>query len=94
MGLRDITADDLTTLEWIDLPAGELQRVDFDGTGGGWWRIVAEIDCRSCGAHQGVDSDPVNDKSVATTLTVKLFSQAGWRVDEHAGVQCGECGMA
>lgn len=91
MSLREINADDLSKLEWIDLPTEELQRVDFEGTGTGWWRIVAEIHCQSCGALQAVDSDPVNDKTVATKLTVKLFNEAGWRVDEQTGVICGDC---
>jgi hypothetical protein len=91
MSARSITADDLSKLEWIELTAEGLARVDWTGEGTGWWRIVAEIDCQSCGAHQAVDSDPVNDKSIATTLTIKLFNQAGWRVDERAGVICGAC---
>ena len=91
MNLRDITADDLAKLEFIDLPPAELERVDWSEEGTGWWRIVAEIVCRSCGAYQAIDSDPTNDKNVARTLSVKLFNQAGWRVDADAGTLCENC---
>ncbi len=91
MSLREITADDLATLNWIDLTEEELRRVDFEGTGGGWWRIVAEMVCHSCGAFQAVDSDPTNDKGVATTLAVRLFIGAGWRVNENGEVRCEAC---
>ncbi len=93
MALRKITAEDLTTLRWIDIPRFELERVGWTDTNmeTGWWRIVAEISCKSCGAFQAVDSDPTNDKQVATTLTLALFNDAGWRVDERNGTVCGDC---
>ena len=91
MNLRDITADDLAKIEIIELPAAELERIDWSETGTGWWRIVAEISCSSCGAYQAIDSDPTNDRDVATTLAVKLFNEAGWRGDADAGVLCGDC---
>lgn len=91
MDLRDITADDLAKLEFIELPAAELERVDWSETGTGWWRIVAEISCSSCGASQAVDSDPTNDRDVATALAVKLFNEAGWRAADSARVLCGDC---
>ncbi|MCH9035301.1 MAG: hypothetical protein IID42_12505 [Planctomycetes bacterium] len=91
MNLRDIIADDLAKLEFIELPAVELERIDWSEKGTGWWRIVAEIVCSSCGAFQAIDSDPTNDKNVAATLAVKLFNEAGWRVDKDAGTLCGDC---
>ncbi|MCH8149939.1 MAG: hypothetical protein IH987_18495 [Planctomycetes bacterium] len=91
MNLRDITKDDLAKLEFIELPAAELERVDWSETGTRWWRIVAEISCSSCGAYQAVDSDPTNDRDVATALAVKLFNEAGWRASDPARVLCGDC---
>ena len=91
MNIRDITKDDLAKLEFIELPAAELERIDWSENGTGWWRIVAEVVCNSCGAYQAIDSDPTNDRAVATTLAVKLFKEAGWRVDKDAGVLCGVC---
>ena len=93
MALREITAEDLTTLRWIDIPAAELKRVDWteSNTKTGWWRIVAEMSCSSCGAYQAADSDPTNDKQVATTLALALFNNVGWRVDEANRAVCGEC---
>ncbi len=91
MNLRDMTKEDLAKLEFIELPAAELERIDWSENGMGWWRIVAEIVCISCGAYQAIDSDPTNDKNVATTLAVKLFNEAGWRGDADAGVLCGDC---
>ena len=93
MALRKITAEDLTTLRWIDIPPFELERIAWTDTNTetGWWRIVAEISCSSCGAYQAADSDPTNDKQVATTLTLALFNDVGWRVDESNGTVCGDC---
>jgi hypothetical protein len=95
MTLRKLTAEDLTTLRRIDIPPSELKRVDWTGreTQGetGWWRIVADVTCSDCGAYQAADSDPVNDKQVATTLTLGLFHKVGWRVDERDRVVCGDC---
>ena len=95
MAPRIITAEDLTTLSWIEIPPLELGRVgwtDTDtGTGMGWWRIIAEISCSTCGASQAADSDPTNNKEVATTLALALFNDAGWRVDTRSRVVCGEC---
>ena len=91
MNLRVITKNDLAKLEFIELPAAELERIDWSENGTGWWRIVAEISCSSCGAYQAIDSDPTNDRDVATTLAVKLFNEAGWRGDADAGVLCGDC---
>ncbi len=93
MALRKITAEDLTTLSWIDIPRSEMERVAFTDTNPEmeWWRIVAEISCSSCGAYQAADSDPTNDKEVATTLTLALFNNAGWRVDTRSRVVCGDC---
>ena len=93
MALRKITAQDLTTLRWIDIPRLELERVAWTDTNRetGWWRIVAEISCSSCGAVQAADSDPTNDKQVATTLAVTLFNDVGWRVDERNQPVCGDC---
>ncbi len=93
MAVRKITAEDLTTLRWIDISPFELERVGWADTSTetGWWRIVAEISCSSCGAYQAADSDPTNDKEVATTLALALFNNAGWRVDTRSRVVCGEC---
>ena len=93
MALRKITAKDLTTLRWIDIPVSELERVAWAdrGTETGWWRIVAEISCSACGAFQAVDSDPTNDKQVATALAVGLFNDVGWRVDERHRAVCKDC---
>ena len=93
MALRKITVEDLTTLRWIDIPPSELHRVDWTDTDTetGWWRIVAEISCSVCGAYQAADSDPTNDKQVATTLTLALLYAEGWRVDERNGTVCGDC---
>ncbi len=93
MALRRITAEDLTTLSWIDIPPLELERLGCTDSHmeAGWWRIVAEISCSSCGAYQAADSDPINDKEVATTLCLALFNNAGWRVDTRSRVVCGDC---
>ena len=93
MALREITAEDLTTLRWIDLPALDLERIAWTETKTetGWWRIVAEISCSSCDAYQAADSDPTNDKQVATTLALALFNDVGWRVDERNRPFCGAC---
>ena len=93
MALRKITAEDLTTLSWIDIPPFELERVGWADTDRqtGWWRIIAEIICSSCGAFQAVDSDPTNDKQVATTLALGLLDGVGWRVDERNRAVCGDC---
>ena len=93
MALRIITAEDLTTLSWIDIPPFELERVGWADTKTetGWWRIVAEVSCSSCGAYQAADSDPTNDKGVATTLALALFNDAGWRADERNRAVCGDC---
>lgn len=93
MAMRRITAENLTTLRWIEIPRSELQRVAFTATNreAGWWRIVAEMTCSSCGAYQAADSDPTNDQQVATTLAVGLFNGAGWRVDERNRAVCGDC---
>ena len=93
MKLRKILAEHLTTLRWIDIPTSELQRVAWTDTKRetGWWRIVAEISCSSCGSFQGADSDPTNDKQVATTLALGLFHEAGWRVGENDRPVCGSC---
>lgn len=93
MTLRRITAKDLTTLRWIDIPPERLERVGWTDSNRetGWWRIVAEITCSSCGAFQAVDSDPTNDKQVATTLTLGLFNDAGWRADERNRAVCKDC---
>ncbi len=93
MALRKITAEDLTTLRWIDIPPLELERVGWTDPNRetGWWRIVAEISCSSCGAYQAADSDPTNHKQVATTLALALFNDVGWRVDERNRAVCGDC---
>ena len=93
MTLRNIAADDLTTLRWIDIPLSQLHKVAWTDTNTetGWWRIVADVTCSSCGAFQAADSDPTNDKQVATTLTFGLFNDVGWRVDERNNVLCGDC---
>lgn len=93
MALRKITAENLTTLRWIDMPVGDLERIAWSEseTGTGWWRIVAEIACSSCGAFQAADSDPTNDKQVATTLALALFNDVGWCVDERNRPVCGDC---
>ena len=93
MALRKITAKNLTTLRWIDIPPFELERVAWTDTNKetGWWRIVADISCSSCGAYQAADSDPTNDKQVATTLVLALFNGAGWRVDDRSRAVCGDC---
>ncbi len=91
MAIREIIADDLTTLRWIALSPSELASVGWTEAESGWWRIVAELSCHACGAFQAADSDPVNDKSVATTLAVRLFNGVGWRVDEHSRAVCDGC---
>lgn len=91
MTLRKITAEDLATLDWIGIHSVELEKIGWTDTGTSWWRIVAEIICSSCARYQAADSDPTNDKEVATTLAVALFNDAGWRVDEPAGVLCRDC---
>ena len=91
MALRRITAHDLTSLDWIEIPRSELTRVDWKNSDADWWRIVAEITCTSCGAFQAVDSDPTNDKSVATQLALSLFHNAGWRADARDRAVCGDC---
>ncbi len=93
MALRKITAEDLTTLRWIDMPAVDLEMLGWTGSSRemGWWRIVAEISCSSCDAYQAADSDPTNDKQVATTLVLGLFNDVGWRVDERNRPVCGDC---
>jgi hypothetical protein len=93
MTIRMIAAGDLTTLRWIDIPMSQLERVDWADTTveTGWWRIVAEISCTSCGAYQAADSDPTNDKQIATTLALALFTDVGWRVDELNQTVCGDC---
>ena len=92
MGLTKIMAKDLTTLSWIDIPAAELERVGWAAPRAGWWRIVAEMVCSSCGACQAADSDPTNDKEAATTLALRLFNDAGWRVAEQTGAAvCADC---
>ena len=97
MALRRIIAEDLTTLRWIDIPALELERVAWTETmtpgGTGWWRIVAEITCSACGAFQAADSDPTNDKQVATALAVTLFNGAGWCADKHNRAVCPDCDL-
>lgn len=93
MALRKISSKDLATLRWIDIPAGDLKRVAWEGTDTvtRWWRIVAEISCSLCDAYQAADSDPTNDKQVATTLALALFDDVGWRVDERNRTVCGDC---
>ena len=93
MTLRSITAKDLTTLRWIDIPARELERVAWteSDSATGWWRIVAEISCSACEAYRAVDSDPTNDKQVATTLALALLNDVGWRIDERNRPVCGDC---
>ncbi len=93
MAARKVAAEDLTTLRWIDIPPFEMERVGWTDTNTetGWWRIVAEISCCYCGAYQAADSDPTNDKQVATTLTLRLFNNVGWRVDELDRVVCADC---
>ena len=93
MAERNITARDLTTLRWIDVVLSELERVGWTDTPRktAWWRIVAEMSCCRCGAYQAADSDPTNDKQVATTLAVGLFNKVGWRVDELKRVVCRDC---
>ena len=93
MTLRKITAEDLTTLRWIDIPLSQLDRIAWTvtSTETGWWRIVAEISCRSCSAYQAADSDPTNDKQVATSLALALFHDVGWRVDDRNRAVCGDC---
>ena len=91
--MHNITPNDMTTLDWIEIPPEELHRVDFQEGDAAeqWWRIVAEMQCSSCGAYQAADSDPVNDKETATKLAVKLFNDAGWRVDDAGNVLCADC---
>lgn len=93
MDLRKITAEDLSTLNWIEIPPTELAKMVWTDTDEptGWWRIEADLSCSACGAYQAVDSDPTNDKQVAIKLAVGLFNTGGWRVDEHGGALCGEC---
>ena len=93
MALRIITVEDLTTLRWIDIPRFELERVDWKAAGAetAWWRIVADIVCGACGAYQAVDSDPTNDKQVATNLALGLLNDVGWRVDDRNRCVCGDC---
>ncbi len=93
MALRIITAEDLTTLSWIDIPPLKLERVGWTDTrtAMGWWRIIAEISCSACGAYQAAESDPTNNKEVATTLALALFNDAGWRVNTCSRVVCGDC---
>ena len=93
MDLREITAEDLSTLNWIEILPSELAKMVWADTDErtGWWRIEADLSCSACGAYQAVDSDPTNDKKVATGLAVGLFHDAGWRVDEQGGALCGEC---
>ena len=78
MSLRELTAADLSTLEWND--AGE-----------GWHRIVADVTCARCGAYQAADSDPVTDQASATTLCVRLFNQVGWRLGRVGELLCPDC---
>ena len=96
MALRKITVEDLTTLRWIDIPRLELERVDWKETRTEtvWWRIVAELVCSACGAVQAVDSDPTNDKQVATRLALGLFNDVGWRADDSSRAVCGDCAHA
>ena len=96
MALRRIKSEDLTTLSWIDIPRSEMERVAFTDTNTEmeWWRIVAELSCSSCGAFQAADSDPTNDKEVAITLTLRLFNDAGWRVDGRYRVVCENCAQS
>ncbi len=93
MTLRKITADDLTSLRWIDIPILDLERVAWaeSDTVTGWWRIVAEISCSSCDAFQAADSDPINDKQLAIAFALALFNDVGWRVDERNRTVCGDC---
>ena len=93
MTLRKITSEDLTTLRWIDMPVQDLERIAWaeSDTVTRWWRIVAEIACSSCDAYQAADSDPTNDKQVATTLALALFNGVGWRVDKQHRPVCGDC---
>ncbi len=93
MELRNVTAEDLSTLGWIDIPSSELTKMVWAGTDekAGWWRIEADLSCSGCGAYQAVDSDPTNDKQAATRLAVGLFHDAGWRVDEAGRALCGGC---
>ncbi len=92
MTLRKITSEDLTTLRWIEITDLDLERIAWTETDTAtrWWKIVAEIACSSCDAYQAADSDPTNNKEVATTLALALFNDAGWRVDKLSRVVCGD----
>ena len=93
MTVRKITTENLTTLRWIDVTQSQLEKVAWTDTSlkEVLWRIVADITCSSCGAYQAADSDPTNDKQVATVLTLGLFDRVGWRIDEKNRVLCEEC---
>ncbi len=93
MAIRNITEKELTTLDWIQIPRSELDRVDWtDSTKEtGWWQIVAEMTCSSCGAFQAADSDPTNDRPMTIKLCLKLFNDVGWRVNDHDCPVCADC---
>ncbi len=76
--LRELTAHDLSTLDWAEL-------------GGGMVRIVADLTCAGCGAYQAADSDPTTEKALAAALAVRLFHDAGWRLDARGRPICPEC---
>lgn len=76
--LRELTAHDLSTLDWTDL-------------GEGFVRIIADLVCASCGAYQAADSDPTTEKALAAALAVRLFHDAGWRSDAQGRPLCPEC---
>jgi hypothetical protein len=78
MLLRRISSDDLQNLNW-------------DQVGHGWWRIMADLTCAKCGAYQAADSDPTNDKAEALGLCARLYESVGWKVDDNGQVICSDC---
>lgn len=78
MGLRYVTVDDLCTLDFEQTPEG--------------WKIFADLTCARCGAYQAADADPAPAKDRQAVLAVRLFGQAGWRVEEASrAVLCVSC---
>jgi len=76
--LRRISVDDIQNLNW-------------DTVGHGWWRIAADLTCDRCGAFQAADSDPTNNKAEAMALCARLFDSVGWKVDDQDRVICSNC---
>lgn len=76
--MRKISSDDLQNLGW-------------DQVGNGWWRIMADLTCANCGAYQALDSDPVNDRAEALTLSARLYDAVGWKIDDENRIICENC---